>query len=69
MTSTTTQTITCVGRTRDGRPCSARATEVINAPTGQRLDVCGTHRIAYEETGFSHGGRAAVHRVLTGKRP
>lgn len=65
---TATATITCVGRKRDGRPCTAPASATVETTDGP-LDVCGVHRIAFEETAFGHGRDAAAVRVLTGARP
>lgn len=59
----------CVGRTRDGRPCTMRATTAVHTPGREVLYVCGTHRIAHEETAVEHGNEAATARVLTGRRP
>ena len=59
---------TCVARTRDVRPCAARATCVVMDDTGTHMNVCGTHRIAFDETASEHGVAAATARVLTGGR-
>lgn len=59
----------CVGRTRDGRRCAARATTVVTAKGQPVLHVCGTHRTVHEETAFAFGNAVATKRVLTGARP
>lgn len=67
----------CGGKTRDGRECMARATAVIDTPAdvpealyaAPRIEVCGTHLIAFQETAFAFGSRIAFERVVTGRRP
>ena len=67
---------TCVGKTRDRRPCTSPATAVIDTPAdvpdamhaASVMNVCGVHRIAFDETAATHGPRAATMRVLTGSR-
>lgn len=66
---TTTEREDCVGRTRDDRACTARASAVIYTPADGVLHVCGNHRIAYHEANREHGPHVAAVRVLTGRRP
>lgn len=59
----------CIGVTRDLRTCHARAIEQRTSATGDTLDVCGTHGIAFDETRAAYGDIAATFRILTGTRP